>query len=140
MPLHIIPWLIGAFMLTPFVIWLAMALFVFPGAWNGFDKVVGTSALIASVPLVAWFYIRGIASFANSMAGKHADGHVVHRLPRLILAGLPALTGVLAVLAAVYVAGTSAPFWTVAVPLVVGALVAVAIVGGERAARRLGAA
>ncbi len=140
MPLHIIPWLIGAFMLTPFVVWLSLALFVFPGAWNGFDKVVGTSALIASVPLVAWFYIRGIASFANSMAGKHADGRVVHRLPRLILASLPAATGVLAVLAAGFVASTSAPVWTVTVPLAVGALVAAAIVGGERAARRLGAA
>ena len=140
MPLHVIPWLIGAFMLTPFVIWFALALFAFPGAWNGFDKVVGTSALIASVPLVAWFYIRGIASFANSMAGRHADGRVVHRLPRVILRALPPATGVLAVGAAGYVAATSAPVWTVAVPLSVGALVTAAIVGGERAARRIGAA
>ncbi|MBK1696811.1 hypothetical protein [Rhodovibrio salinarum] len=140
MPLHVIPWLIGAFMLTPFLIWLPMALFMFPGAWNGFDKVVGTSALIATVPLVAWFYIRGIASFANSMAGEHADGHVVHRLPRVILRTLPGATGVLALLAAAYLADTGAPFWTVTVPLAVGALVAAAIVGGERAASRLGAA
>jgi hypothetical protein len=137
MPLHVIPWIAGAFMLTPFAVWGVLAFLVFPGAWNGFDKVVGVSALLASLPLVAWFYIRGIASFANAMAGRHADGGLVHRLPRLIVAALPAAAPVLGALGAAAVLWDGQAAWTAAVPLAVGALVAAAIVAGERAATRL---
>jgi hypothetical protein len=137
MPLHFVPWLVGAFMLTPFLLWLVLGLLVFPGAWNGFDKVVGTSALLATIPLVAWFFVRGLATFANSMAGGHPDGRLRHRVPRAIVAALPAATLLLGAAGAAKVALLGEPLWAGAVPLAVAGLVAGAIVAGERAAQRV---
>lgn len=137
MPLQIIPWVIGAFMITPFAVWLVLALVLFPGVWNGFDKVVGMGALLPTIPLVGWFFVRGIGSFANSMAGGHPDGRLVHRVPRLILQALPALALALGIAGAAVVALADQPLWTLAAPLATATVIAVAILAGERAAMRL---
>ncbi len=97
MPMHWVPWLAGGFLLTPFLVWLGLQAFMFPGAWNGFTTVVGTAALVASLPLAAWFFMRGIGGFANAMAGADPDGELAHRLPRTVLRVLPLAAVVLGV-------------------------------------------
>jgi hypothetical protein len=131
MPMHWIPWLAGGFLLTPFVIWFALAAFVFPGAWNGFDAVVGTSALGASLPLAAWFFLRGIGGFANAMAGRDPDGELTHGVPRLILRLLPLSALALGVIGAGAVLAHGTAAWSALAPLAVGLVVSLGIYGGE---------
>jgi hypothetical protein len=134
--MHWVPWLAGGFLLTPFVVWLVLALVMFPGAWNGFAAVVGTGALGASLPLAVWFFLRGVGGFANAMAGADPDGELVHRIPRVILRALPASAIVLGLVGAGAVITAGQALWAAAAPLVVGGFVAAGIHAGERGISR----
>ena len=136
MPMHWVPWLAGGFLLTPFLVWLGLQAFVFPGAWNGFTTVVGTAALVASLPLAAWFYIRGIGGFANAMAGADPDGELAHGLPRLVLRVLPVSAVVFGVAGAAAVLVSAQPALSALAPLVVGAVTAAGIRAGEHGVSR----
>jgi hypothetical protein len=136
MPMHWVPWLAGGFLLTPFMVWFVLAAFVFPGAWNGFNAVVGTSALGASLPLAAWFFLRGVGGFANAMAGDDPDGELSHWLPRLILRLLPVAALVLGIVGAGAVLSAGQASWTALAPLAVGLVVAVGIEAGEHGVSR----
>lgn len=136
MPMHWVPWLAGGFLLTPFMVWFVLAGFVFPGAWNGFNAIVGTSALGASLPLAVWFFLRGIGGFANAMAGADPDGELTHWLPRMLLRLLPLSAVLLGLAGAAWVLSTSQPTWTTLAPLSVGLIVAVGIRGGEHGVSR----
>lgn len=134
MPLRWVPWLVGSFMLTPFIVWFALATFVFPGAWNGFDTAVSTGALGATLPLAAWFFMRGLGEMANGMSGADPHGPIVHRLPRVILNTLPYAALGLGIAGAAYVVAAGEGVWSAAIPLGVGLMVAPAIALGERRA------
>lgn len=136
MPMHWVPWLAGGFLLTPFVVWLVLALVVFPGTWNGFAAIVSTGTLGASLPLAVWFFLRGVGGFANAMAGADPDGELVHRIPRVLLRALPASAVVLGVGGAAAVIAAGQPVWSAAAPLGVGAIVAGGIHAGERGISR----
>ncbi|NJO55680.1 MAG: hypothetical protein HC834_04180 [Rhodospirillales bacterium] len=64
-----IPYLIGLFLLTPFVVWAVLWTFAFPGIKNGFERDVAVALFAVSVPLVAWFFLSSIGFIANSVAG-----------------------------------------------------------------------
>lgn len=136
MPMHWVPWLVGGFLLMPFMIWAALAVFVFPGAWNGFNAVVGTGALGATLPLAFWFFLRGIGGFANAMAGTDPDGELRHWLPRMILRLLPLSAVLLGGIGAAAVVVQAGWGWGVLVPPGVGIVVAAGICGGESGVSR----
>ncbi len=131
MPMHWVPWLAGGFLLTPFLVWLGLQAFVFPGAWNGFTTVVGTAALVASLPLAGWFFMRGIGGFANAMAGADPDGELTHWLPRTVLRVLPLAAVVLGLAGAWAVLASPQPALAALAPLIVGLVTAAGIRAGE---------
>ena len=83
-----IPLYVGGFMLLPYLIWLVLWTFVFPGPKQGIDSPLSLSMFAVSAPLVVWFFLSNLGQLSNSI-----DGHSEFHVPRTSLARrlLPAL-------------------------------------------------
>ncbi|MEO1190747.1 MAG: hypothetical protein AAFY02_03265 [Pseudomonadota bacterium] len=127
-----LPFLIGGFMMVPFVLWLALWLFVLPGPKHGTDLPLTLAMGFVSLPLVAWFLLSSLSMLANSVAGRNefkrariwwAD-KVITLLPRAaLLLGFASLP---------YLAFNETAWFKVPIPFLISMAIAWAIRSGER--------
>lgn len=129
----ILPYAIGAFMGLPFVLWIVLWLFVFPGEKSGFDSELTTVLLAVSAPLVLWFFFCSLGFIANSMAGANEFDRPRAPLITLTIAILPQATLCLGIAGGLYMLSLEAAWYAIAAPLALGVLIASSIYKGEQA-------
>jgi len=94
-----VPYLIGAFMLLPFVLWAGLYL-AFPGPKPGItDAPVAVSLVALSLPLVLFHYIAGLGYVANSIAGQAGEVLPIWTPARWVQRAMAPLTFLLSALA-----------------------------------------
>lgn len=77
-PLWWLPYAVGGFMLTPFVIWAGLYAFGMDGPKSGFGTPEMVALLLASLPLAAFFFLANLGQMASAMrAGPQGE-----RMPR----------------------------------------------------------
>lgn len=90
-----IPYLVGAFILSPLAIWAGLWM-VFPGPKPGITDAPLIASLIAvSIPLVLYHYVAGLAFIANSIAGVSGEVCPQWAPARWFQAAMAPLTGVI---------------------------------------------
>lgn len=129
----ILPYAIGGFMALPFVLWGVLWLFVFPGNKNGFDSAISTVMFVVSAPLVLWFFFCSLGFIANSMAGDNEFDGPQSPLITQLIAVLPATALFLGLAGGLYLLSIDKPLFGIVLPLLLAAVIAVAIWRGERA-------
>jgi hypothetical protein len=122
-------------MLIPYLVWAGLWLFAFPGIKNGFDREVAIALFATSGPLVAWFFLSALGFIANSMAGVSEFDRPAAGLAWRIIALLPGLAIAIAAASALYLGIDGHPWYSILAPVAAGAVIAAAIVAGERARR-----
>jgi hypothetical protein len=96
-PIWWLPYAVGGFMLTPFVIWAGLYSTGMSGPKSGFGTPEMVALLLASLPLAAFFFIANLGQMASSMrAGPQGE-----RLPNAArvmpwLSGLIGAAGIVA--------------------------------------------
>jgi hypothetical protein len=128
-----LPYIIGAFLAAPLLIWLVLAQTTLGGPQFQAEYPLSNALFAVTIPLVVWFMLSSLGSLANAMAG--ADQFAAPRWApvRWTLRALPAATIVLGLAAGAYVAVAEGVSWTVVLPLAVALAIAVAIRQGEAA-------
>jgi hypothetical protein len=127
-----IPFVIGGFMLLPFILWGLMWWGAFPGPKNGFDEMVGLAIFAATFPMAGWFFLRSLGSISNSIAGADGEGRPVAWVPAWIIPLLPYASLIIAAAGAILLGQHGYAWYVVASPLISGLLSAAAIFLGER--------
>ncbi|MEQ8653387.1 MAG: hypothetical protein RIC87_13065 [Kiloniellales bacterium] len=128
-----LPYLVGAFMLIPLVLWMGLWAFVLPGPNHGTELPLAVALGVVSLPLVAWFYLASLSMLANSIENANAYGEARHPLVRKLVASLPAAALLLGALSLPVLALAGEPLYLTPVPLLVAAAIAWAIPKGEAA-------
>lgn len=82
-PFWWLPYAIGGFMLTPFVLWAALYLSGITGPKSGFGTPEMVALLLASLPLAAFFFLANLGQMASAMQAGPA-GERVPRAARLM--------------------------------------------------------
>ena len=121
-----LPYIVGAFMITPLVVWFGLWLFAFPGTKSGFDVPLMASLLAVSIPLVLTFFIANLAFISNSMARRDEFGLPAWRPARLMLRAQPVLAGLTGVATAAYLLLIGEPAGVAAIPLGLSLVIAYA--------------
>ena len=130
-----LPYLVGAFMLLPLVIWLVLWAVFFPGPKHGLDVPLTAAMLATSMPLVLWFFLANLGFLANSIGGANEFDKPRQGLVRGIVALLPssALIIGLVSLPLLFLQGEATAL--LGLPLLTGVIVFFAIRQGENARR-----
>jgi hypothetical protein len=128
--MQFLPYAIGVFLLTPFIIWAGLYA-VMPGPkWGVTDAPLTASLLLVSLPLVAYHSLAGLAYVANSMAGRSGETAPVWGPARRVNQAMAPLTLVLTIAASVWIMqtgeGATAVAGVVLVGLVMAGVIAVA--------------
>ncbi len=128
-----LPYLVGAFMLVPLVLWIGLWAFVLPGPKYGTELPLAVALGLVSLPLVTWFYLASLGMVANSIEDANAYEEARHPLVRRMVAVLPgaALSIGLVSLPALLWVGEA--WYLTPVPLLVATAIAWAIRKGEAA-------
>ncbi len=128
-----IPYIVGAFMITPLILWIGLWAFVLPGPKYGTDVPLTMALGLVSLPLVAWFYLASLGMVANSIEGADSHGSASNPLVRRLVAALPAITLLLGVLTVPLLLVTGGAWFLTPIPLAVAVIIAWAIRKGEQA-------
>ena len=83
-----VPYGVGAFMLTPLLVWAGLWVFAFEGPKTGFEDPVTVAMIGVSLPVVVWFGLRGLSSIAGD-SGRSPAGGVTAALVAATLRVLP---------------------------------------------------
>ena len=83
-----VPYGVGAFMLTPLLVWAGLWVFAFEGPKTGFEDPVTVAMIGVSLPVVVWFGLRGLSGIAG-IAGRSQGGGVAAALVAATLRALP---------------------------------------------------
>lgn len=129
----VLPYALGLFMLVPYMLWIGLWLFAFPGEKNGFEAAAGSVLFATSVPLVLWFALCSLGFIANSMAGASEFSRPRGSTAATIIAVLPAATLCIGTAGALYLLSLAQPWYVIAAPIAVGLIIAAAIRSGEAA-------
>lgn len=101
--MHVLPYAVGIFLLTPFAIWAGLYA-VMPGPkWGITDTPLTAALLMVSLPLVTYHSLAGLAFIANSMAGRAGETAPAWTPARRINQAMAPLTLVLTIAAALWV-------------------------------------
>ncbi|PWE18174.1 hypothetical protein DDZ18_00745 [Marinicauda salina] len=134
--MRFLPYLVGGFMLLPFLLWAGLWAFVFPGPKPGLDVPIVTALIAVSLPLVLWHLIAGLAYVANSMAGRAGEEAPVWGPARWALRAMPAAALAMGAGSTAILAATGEGALTAASPLAAGALMAWIMAIAARPAQR----
>ena len=97
--MRFLPYVIGGFMLLPFILWAGLFA-AFPGPKPGITDAPLTASLVAiSLPLTLFHYIAGLGFVANSMAGHAGEVLPIWAPARWVQRAMAPLTVALSVLA-----------------------------------------
>ena len=128
-----IPLYVGGFMLLPYMIWLVLWTFVFPGPKQGIDSPLSLSMFAVSVPLVIWFFLSNLGQLSNSIDG-HSEFHVPRtRLARRLIPALAPATLTIGLASVPTLILLEQNPVLVPLPLMISLLIAWAIRAGEAA-------
>lgn len=133
MPARNLPYLVGAFMLIPLLLWMVLWAFVLPGPKHGTELPLAVALGVVSLPLVAWFYLASLGMLANSIENANAYAAARQPLVRRLVAALPAVALGLGLLSLPALVWAGEPWYLTPVPLLVAAAIAWAIRKGEAA-------
>ena len=121
-----LPYIVGAFAITPLAVWFGLWLFAFPGIKSGFDVPLMLSLLAVSIPLVLTFFIVNLAFISNSMAQRDEFGLPAWLPARLLLKAQPVLAVLTGVAMAAYLPLAGEPAIAATIPLGLSLLIAYA--------------
>ena len=114
-----LPYAIAAFMMTPFVLWMALWLFAFPGEKAGFEAHLTVAMLAISAPMAIGFLVSNLSFISNSMLKRDEFGLPAWQPARRLLLCTPAMTVLLGVIALGALAWMDGTAWSwIVVPLV----------------------
>ena len=131
-----IPYAVGAFMLVPLGLWLGLWFFAFPGPKQGLGGPLSVAMGFVSLPLVAWFYICTLGMLSNSIERRDEFERPRHYWLDHLITALPWIAMATGAGAAPYLLLTGTAWPLSLLPLGLSAVIAGAIVAGERARGR----
>ncbi len=115
-----LPYAIGAFMMTPLVLWALMWLFAFPGEKAGFEAYLTVGMLAVSMPMALSFLIVNLSFISNSMLRRDEFGLPAWAPARWLLLATPALTVILTTAVTAMLGWVDGSVWAWTVPPLVG--------------------
>lgn len=131
MRMRALPYVAGAFLMLPLLIWLGLATTTLTGPQFRGEDPLSNALFAVTVPLVVWFMLSSLGSLANAMGGENQFAAASWAPVRWTLRALPAVSVIVGAAATAYLALAGTAAWAVWIPLGVALGVGYAIRRGE---------